>query len=89
VRCKDIAARILNIVTEVVDSKTAEIRKLIEELSRKADHQSGSDDTRIGERVNAMEAAAGSLTERIGVMQASLDELFQLVHGTKQHESLL
>jgi hypothetical protein len=89
---EDVFGRLLKVVDTMVDQKTSGLTKSIEELSRRADHQEAaltaqqeevlvlSDNvTKIGDRVNVVEAAAVHLSQRVDAVEESLDELQAVV----------
>lgn len=85
---EDIFGRVLRVVDEVVEAKTSGLKKSVEELSRRADHQEqllttqreevallATDVARIGDRVNVVEIAAKQLETRVEAVEVSIEEL--------------
>lgn len=85
---EDIYGRIIKVVDAMVDSKVSSVKKSVEELSARADHQEAvlnsqaeeltvvsSGVTMIGDRVNAVEAAARQLENRVDKVEASVQDL--------------
>jgi hypothetical protein len=79
---------VLRVVDEVVEAKTSGLKKSVEELSRRADHQEqlltaqreevallATDVARIGDRVNVVEVAARQLETRVEAVEVSVEEL--------------